>query len=103
MHSRTDSTQCSQTLPEIAFEILCFDIFLFHNINILFVPYFRLLVFGTLVTLVGLFSFCFFFRLAHLALQNVNKDYVIFSNFRNFFAKSDQKPKTKNGMIKTAF
>ena len=39
-----------------------------------------------------------FFRLAHLALQNVNKDYVIFSYFRNFVAKSDQKPKTKNGM-----
>ena len=42
-----------------------------------------------------------FFRLAHLALQNVNKDYVIFSNSRNFVAKSDQKPKTKNGMNET--
>ena len=42
-----------------------------------------------------------FFRLAHLALQNVNKDYVIFSYFRNFIAKSDQKPKTKNGMNET--
>ena len=37
-----------------------------------------------------------FFRLAHLALQNVNKDYVIFLYFRNFVAKSDQKPKRKN-------
>ena len=39
-----------------------------------------------------------FFHLALLALQNVNKDYIIFSYFRNFVAKSDQKPKTKNGM-----
>ena len=39
-----------------------------------------------------------FFRLAHLALQNVNKDYVIFSYCYNFISKSDQKPKTKNGM-----
>jgi len=37
----------------------------------------------------------------HLALQNVNKDYVIFLYFRNFVAKSDQKPKTKNGMNET--
>ena len=42
-----------------------------------------------------------FFRLAHLALQNVNKDYVIFSYFRNFIAKSDQKPKTKTKMNET--
>jgi hypothetical protein len=39
-----------------------------------------------------------FFRLGHLALQNENKDYVIFSYFRNFVDKSDQKPKIKNGM-----
>ena len=38
-----------------------------------------------------------FFCLAHLALQNVNKDYVIFLYFRNFVAKSDQKPKRKMG------
>ena len=31
-----------------------------------------------------------FFCLAHLALQNVNKDYVIFSYFCNFITKSDQ-------------
>ena len=48
----------------------------------------------------GHFSFVFF-RLAHLALQNVNKDYVIFSYFLNFVAKSHQKPKTKNGMNET--
>ena len=42
-----------------------------------------------------------FFRLAHLALQNVNKDYVIFSYFRNFVAKSDQRPKTKTGKNET--
>ena len=57
--------------------------------------------FHILVTLVAWFSFRVFFRLAHLALQNVNKDYVIFSNFRNFVAKSDQKTKTKNGMNET--
>ena len=67
----------------------------------MFIPYFCLLVFGILVTLVAWFSFRFFFRLAHLALQNVNKDYVIFLYFRNFVDKSDQKPKTKNGMNET--
>ena len=60
---------------------------------------FHIFVFWFLVTLVAWFSF-HFFCLAHLALQNVNKDYVIFPNFLNF-AKSDQKPKTKNGMNKT--
>ena len=35
--------------------------------------------------------FLVFFHIAHLALQNVNKDYVIFSYFCNFVAKSDQK------------
>ena len=53
----------------------------------------------------GHFSFVIyfpvFFCLAHLALQNVNKDYIIFSYFHIFFAKSDQKPKTKNGMNET--
>ena len=34
------------------------------------------------------------FRPAHLALQNVNKDYI-FSNFCNLFIKSHHKPKTK--------
>ena len=53
--------------------------------NVSFIPYFRLLVFG----------------LSHLALQNVNKDYVIFSYFRNFGTKSGQKPRTKNGMNET--
>jgi hypothetical protein len=43
------------------------------------------------------------FRLAHIALQNVNKDYVIFSYFRNFVAKSDHKRKTKNEMNETLF
>ena len=32
-----------------------------------------------------------------------SKDYVIFSYFRNFVAKSDQKPKTKNGMNKQSY
>ena len=43
----------------------------------------------------------FLSRFAHLALQNVNKDYVIFLYFRNFVAKSDQKPKTNDGMNQT--
>jgi hypothetical protein len=42
-----------------------------------------------------------FSHLAHHALQNVTKYYVIFLYFRNFVAKSEQKRKTKNGMIKT--
>ena len=41
---------------------------------ILFIPYFRLLVFGILFTLVVRFFFYFYF--AHLALKNVNKDIV---------------------------
>ena len=45
-------------------------------------------------------SFPVFFRLAHLALQKVSKGYVVFSYFQNSVAKSDQKPKTKNGMNK---
>ena len=54
-----------------------------------------LFVFGILVTLVAWFSFRFF------TLQNVNKDYIIFLYFCNFVTKSDQKPKTKNGMNET--
>jgi hypothetical protein len=34
-----------------------------------------------------------FFCLAHRALQNVNKDYVIFLYFRHFLAKSEKKTK----------
>ena len=45
--------------------------------------------------------FLVFFRLANLALHNVNKDCVIFSYFHKFVAKSDQKPKTKNEMNET--
>ena len=71
-----------------------------NDFTVLFIPYFRLLVFGILVTLVAWFSFRFF-RLAHLALQNVKKDCAICSYFCNFVAKSDQKPKTKNGMNET--
>ena len=36
------------------------------------------------------------FHLASLALQNVTKDYVIFSYFRNFVAKTDKERKTKH-------
>ena len=50
----------------------------FVCINVSFIPYFRILVFGILVTLVFLSGF---FRLAHLALQNVNKDCIIFLLF----------------------
>jgi hypothetical protein len=35
-------------------------------------------------------------------LQNVNKDYIIFSYLCNFVAKSDQKPKTKNRINETS-
>ena len=70
-----------------------------QEICVLFIPYFRLLVFGILVTLV--FFLGFFLSLVHLALQNVNNDYIIFFYFLNFVAKSDQKAKMKNGMNKT--
>ena len=72
----------------------------FLNPIVSFIPYFRHLFLGILVTLVAWYSFPFF-RLAHLALQNVNKDYIIFSYFHNFVTKSDQKPRTKNGMSET--
>ena len=42
-----------------------------------------------------------FFPHAHFALQNVNKDSLIFSYFHKFVAYSDQKPKSKNWMNKT--
>ena len=77
----------------------CWVIYSWTNVS--FIPYFGLLVFGILVTLVAWFFSPLFSRLAHLALQNVNKDYIIFSHFCNFIAISDQKPKTKNGMNET--
>ena len=65
-----------------------------------FIPYFCLLVFGILVTLVAWSLFCFF-CLAHLALQNVNKDYATFSYLHNFVAKKWPKIKNKKyDMIK---
>jgi hypothetical protein len=66
-----------------------------------FIPYFHLLVFWYFGHFSCVIFFSFFFRLAYLALQNVNKDYVIFSYFHNFVGKSDQKPTTLNGMNKT--
>ena len=68
-------------------QVWVFDVLLFRSYHI-----FVFWVFGILVTLVAWFSFRFF-RLAHLALQNVNKDYTIFLYFHNFFVKSDQKRK----------
>ena len=59
---------------------------------------FGFLYFGHFICMI---FFPVFLCLGHLALQNVNKDYIIFSYFRNFFAKSDQNPKTKNGMKET--
>ena len=43
-------------------------------LNVLFILYFRLLVFGLFVALVAWFFFRFFFHLAHLTLQN---DWII--------------------------
>ena len=55
------------------------------------------------VTLVALFSIRFF----SIALQNVNKEFLIFSYFHIFVAKGDQKPKTKydeqNKILGTSF
>ena len=47
-----------------------------------FIPYFRLLVFGILVTLVSWFSFRFFFRLAHLGFAKCKQ------RLRNIFVFS---------------
>ena len=60
-----------------------------------FIPYFCLLVFGIFVTSDAWFSLCPF-RLAHLVLQNINKDYVIFS-----WLCRQKWPKTKNGTNET--
>ena len=51
---------------------------------------------GILVTLVVWFCFCFF-CLAHLVLQNVNKDYVIFSYFVTSLPKVTKNQKQKMG------
>ena len=51
-------------------------------------------VISFLVTLLAWLSFVFF-RLAHLALQNVNKDHAIFLYFHNLVAKRDQKTKNQ--------
>ena len=48
------------------------------------------------------FFFHFFFRLAHFALQNVCKDYVIFSYFQHFLPKVTKKQKQKDKMNKTS-
>ena len=80
-----------------------FEIYLLCNISIYcFVhPIFSSFVFWYFDHFSCVIFFPFFPRLAHLALQKVNKNYVIFSYFHNFIAKSDQKPKTKNGMNET--
>ena len=49
----------------------------------------------------GHFSCDFLSGFYRLALQNVKRDYVIFSYFRNLVDKSDQKLKTKFGMNET--
>ena len=49
----------------------------------------------------GHFNCVIFFRFFPSCLENVNKDYVKFSYFYNFIDKSDQKPKTQNGMNET--
>ena len=68
-HLSSNNAQSSELKPYFAFQWLLSCV--------LFIPCFRLLVFGILVTLVAWLSFCFF-CLAHLALQNVNKDFCIF-------------------------
>ena len=66
---------------------------------VLFIPYFFPLL-AFLVTWCYVIFLPVFFHLAHLALKNVCIGYVIFSYFR-IFAKSCQKPETKNGMNET--
>ena len=79
------------------------NIFLYQNItnaskndqsNVSFIPYFQFLVFRIWSLQLGDFL-SIFFRLAHLALQNVNKDYVMLLYFLNFVTKFDKKQKNK--------
>ena len=73
--------------------------FIWLLVNVSFIPYFRILVFGILVTLVAWFSFRFF-RLAHLALQNVNKDYIVLLYFITSSPKVTKNQKRKMGWTK---
>ena len=56
-------------------------------IYVLFIPIFDFWYFGPFSCVI----FPPFLHLGHPALQNVNKDYVIFSYYLNFVAQSDQK------------
>ena len=90
---RLHTTYCSQSHQRGSISSTYLHTVLFMKTNVLLIPYFRLLVFGILVTIVVWFSLRFF-RLVHLALQNVNKDYLIFLCFRNFDSK--KWPQIKN-------
>ena len=77
---KNDLENVSKNDSRVYLEFLNFNKSIWSNIlppilltSVLFIPYLCLLIFGILVTLVAWFSFRFF-RLAHLALQNVNKD-----------------------------
>ena len=72
----------------------CEKNYLFHSTLFMFGSlHFGIFVFPYFGHFSCVILFMFFFCLAHLSLQNVNKDYIIFSYFHNFVAKSDQKPK----------
>ena len=86
VHSNSCSTPKFTTILILSFVDNCFIHPIFLSFGFWYFGHFSCMI-----------IFLFFSRLAHLALQNVNKDYVIFSYFRNFIAKSDQKPKTKMG------
>ena len=71
-------------------KLLCFVHPIFSSFGLWYFVHFSYVIF-----------FPVFFCLDHLALQNVHKKYAIFLYFHNFFAKSDKKTKTKNGINKT--
>ena len=85
----------------LMYAILPFTIFFGKNNSAMivsFLPNFCLSVCGILATLVAWFSFGFFSVLPILPCKMWTK---ITWYFRNFIAKRDQKPKTKNGMNET--
>ena len=88
--SQSDSYRCHCNISLFRFRICVLFHPIFSSFGFWYFSHFSCTIF-----------FPVFFRLAHLALQNVIKDYVIFSYFWDFVAKSDQKPKTKNRMNKT--
>ena len=76
VHSNSCSTPKFTTILILSFVDNCFIHPIFLSFGFWYFGHFSCMI-----------IFLFFSRLAHLALQNVNKDYVIFSYFCNFGQK----------------